>query len=466
MFEDFEFEDKYNPWDVKSLEEFQYYCCPSCPSKFADKNDFIKHVWEAHPESQSTIELFGGGDKENVKTVQIVGNLGSELEEKFNPWDVNSLEEFRYYCCPECPSKYAIKTYFIIHAVTLHSHSKCFIDGFDDDKAVIKTENASSDTESTNISEKSTHEQNEGQKSGPKEVQFLEEDHLLSRQAVVSLPKLSDSIIRKYLEPNFSFSNVSPVHENISYICEKCGKSFSWKNNLNMHIKTVHEKVRFSQKGSMDQHVKSAHENILYTCDRCDKSFSTKLLLKIHVEKVHEYVRYYCEFCGKSFSQKVNLNTHIKSVHESIRYNCDKCRKSFTQEAHLNTHKKSAHENVRYNCELCDKRFTQKGNLRIHLQSVHEKVQYNCVRCDKKFSAKSSLNLRIKSQHKNLRYNCDLCDKSFSQKGNLKIHIKGVHEKHIKGAHENVRFKCDTCDKSFTRKDNLKKHIQGAHENV
>ena len=92
MCKDFGFEDKFNPWDVKSLEEFQYYCCPSCPSKFADKNDFIKHVWEAHPESQSTIELFGGGDKENVKTVQIVGNLGSELEEKFNPWDVNFSE--------------------------------------------------------------------------------------------------------------------------------------------------------------------------------------------------------------------------------------------------------------------------------------------------------------------------------------------------------------------------------------
>ena len=41
-------------------------------------------------------------------------------EKKFNPWDVQSLEEFHYYCCPECPFKNVNKTYFIEHAVTTH----------------------------------------------------------------------------------------------------------------------------------------------------------------------------------------------------------------------------------------------------------------------------------------------------------------------------------------------------------
>ena len=45
MFEDIEFEEKkFNPWDVKSLDEFRYYCCPECPSKNVNKNDFIKHA--------------------------------------------------------------------------------------------------------------------------------------------------------------------------------------------------------------------------------------------------------------------------------------------------------------------------------------------------------------------------------------------------------------------------------------
>ena len=41
-------------------------------------------------------------------------------EKKFNPWDVQSLEEIHYYCCPECPFKNVNKTYFIEHAVTTH----------------------------------------------------------------------------------------------------------------------------------------------------------------------------------------------------------------------------------------------------------------------------------------------------------------------------------------------------------
>ena len=57
MFEDFAFEEqKFNPWDVKSLEEFRLYCCPECPSKTANRVDFIKHAVTEHPHSQSTIE--------------------------------------------------------------------------------------------------------------------------------------------------------------------------------------------------------------------------------------------------------------------------------------------------------------------------------------------------------------------------------------------------------------------------
>ena len=117
MFEDFEFEEKYNPWDVKSLEEFRFYCCPSCPSKNVNETDFISHALAAHPESQSSIEVFKDATNSIIKTEEPIENREVELEEKFNPWVVKSLEEFRYYCCPECPFKFVNKTDFIKHAV-------------------------------------------------------------------------------------------------------------------------------------------------------------------------------------------------------------------------------------------------------------------------------------------------------------------------------------------------------------
>ena len=55
MFDDFHFEDKFHPWkNVKSLEEFRFYCCPECPSKHVNKTDFIKHAVTEH---QSIIDV-------------------------------------------------------------------------------------------------------------------------------------------------------------------------------------------------------------------------------------------------------------------------------------------------------------------------------------------------------------------------------------------------------------------------
>ena len=48
MFED---PEKYNPWDVNSLDEFikSFYCCPECPNKSENKAEFINHALVEHP---------------------------------------------------------------------------------------------------------------------------------------------------------------------------------------------------------------------------------------------------------------------------------------------------------------------------------------------------------------------------------------------------------------------------------
>ena len=41
-------------------------------------------------------------------------------DEKFNPWDVNELEEFLFFCCPECDDRSPTKASFINHALIQH----------------------------------------------------------------------------------------------------------------------------------------------------------------------------------------------------------------------------------------------------------------------------------------------------------------------------------------------------------
>ena len=46
-----------NPWEVSSLYEFNYFCCPECDSKSPSAQEFINHASSNHPwVSQMTID--------------------------------------------------------------------------------------------------------------------------------------------------------------------------------------------------------------------------------------------------------------------------------------------------------------------------------------------------------------------------------------------------------------------------
>jgi hypothetical protein len=41
-----------------------------------------------------------------------------------NPWAVEQLEDFLFFCCPECPDRIPTKETFIEHALSNHSLSR------------------------------------------------------------------------------------------------------------------------------------------------------------------------------------------------------------------------------------------------------------------------------------------------------------------------------------------------------
>ena len=113
---------------------------------------------------------------------------------------------------------------------------KLIIESLEDNKAVIKTENNSS----TKVNELSTCELNYAQNSGYKEADPIEKDFLLSKEVVVSLPKLSDAIVRKYTnvfkKENFELSSkthlnrhIKSFHDNVRFNCNKCEKSLPFE---------------------------------------------------------------------------------------------------------------------------------------------------------------------------------------------------------------------------------------------
>ena len=60
-----------------------------------------------------------------------------EFEEEFNPWNVSNVEEFLYFCCPECDFRTEISSgriSFMRHALSAHPRAKNLIESPDESR--------------------------------------------------------------------------------------------------------------------------------------------------------------------------------------------------------------------------------------------------------------------------------------------------------------------------------------------
>ena len=65
-----------NPWEVRSLYEFQFFNCPDCVYINNSKQEFVIHAYESHPEIISYLK--------NIED--------DSLSDVYCPWDINEIE--------------------------------------------------------------------------------------------------------------------------------------------------------------------------------------------------------------------------------------------------------------------------------------------------------------------------------------------------------------------------------------
>merc|ERR1712126_100238 len=132
------------------------------------------------------------------------------------------------------------------------------------------------------------------------------------------------------------------IDEHKKYLCLKCGKLFSKKAQLTLHQTRMHDSMfpkknikcsrcdkLYSNKHAMQRHFRFEHEGNKdrFDCQFCEYQATASNALQIHIKSIHERVKYSCKQCDYQGTQMSNLRTHIKVKHEDVVFSCNLCGK-------------------------------------------------------------------------------------------------------------------------------------------
>ena len=379
-----------------------------------------------------------------------------------NPWAVENIKAFSFYCCPECDFKSKDGNYFKRHAMESHNQSKVFF-------IMSNSEN--------NINE--DHLKVETDSDYHDENQEGMEDLIVSEhkaQKLVNRPDLEtfyDSETADYFEDNLKtfdefYDNITDAETSDKELFD--GIDLEMKTygdydieKTNTFSKEIFKNEEVVTKYFVDTDVKKENfieienqkiqENLLpekfgqaMSENLKKKSISSKtrewktnkelpLDLKISIIKVKGKKSFKCNICEYSCSEKSNMNKHIRAVHEGKgKSKCKICNKIFFSKSNMIYHMKSVHEGKKakkaFNCGICDKIFSQKGNLKTHVASFHEgKKAFKCDICHSRFGKKDYLKRHVTTVHEGKKqYKCDICYAQFALKHGMNGHIKTIHE--------------------------------------
>uniref|UniRef100_G1P722 Zinc finger and SCAN domain containing 5B n=1 Tax=Myotis lucifugus TaxID=59463 RepID=G1P722_MYOLU len=126
---------------------------------------------------------------------------------------------------------------------------------------------------------------------------------------------------------------------------------------------------------------KEPRRKIPYECQDCSKMFSYKSQLDLHL-RTHTGERpFQCLDCPKRFIQASDLHVHQRIHTGEKPFCCKVCQKRFTHKSTLRGHQRVHTQEKPYQCAVCQKRFGHQGNLNVHMRTHSGLRPYPCPHC-------------------------------------------------------------------------------------
>ena len=449
-------------------------------------------------------------NKSNLDT-----NVSDSNDSNINPWQVENLQEFLYYHCPQCEftSKELIE--FYSHAVENHEQARI---------EFCKDYNVTPDIKDIDVpAEIMDHSQQIDLDLSTVESQHVIEDYgklvlfdMLDchscDKVVFNMPSkrvnhmLDDHSyqwkegVKTYqnlqcpqcpelvLKATSSFLSHLVDHENEKYgrtYVTKIQESFRCSYQNCSTITFLHS---ISLKEHLILHEKAGNKELynskgLLQCEQCGFTVlaNAPMLLLKHCFYEHPdnaMSDFMCDMCGKYFYDSFDLEKHAEKDHgDKQDIICDKCGHICKSNIELTQHNEKYHswQKMKVNCKFCNKKFVR-SSLREHVRRVHQDESLRtCHLCEKILKSRAFLYTHYISDHSTENcpveidnvnvFKCHYCEQIFSTSTATYTHMKLKHNvrKSLNDVKASSAPKCSFCNETFKSEIDFIDHLVKDH---